>query len=1200
MRSAGQVIADRYEIQRHVGSGGMGEVYLALDRTLGRRVAVKVLPPDAEGDPVARERLRREARAAAALDHPFICKIHEVGESEGHSFIVMEYIEGDTLHQLASAQALPVRQVLDLTHALAQALEEAHNRGITHRDLKPGNIMVTRQGHVKVLDFGLAKQVTESAATESTGGGTMLTDPGTRVGTPAYMSPEQILGGSIDPRSDIFSLGVILHEIVSGVHPFKRETPSETMAAVLRDPPSTDGRDLEAVPGLRDVVHRMLSKACAERYQSMGELRAEIEALRERSWLSTPGATPAGAARPSLPAERTPFVARDAELAELRGALDHMLLGKGGIVLIGGEPGVGKTRLVRELQREAHQRGCITLTGHCYEMEGAPPFVPFVEYLEEIARLIPKAFRAALGDEAGEIATIVPGLRRLYPDIPPPLDVPADQQRRVSFNAFLEFLRRGTAKSPSVILFDDLHWADEPTVQLIHHIAPHLTSMRTLMVGTYRDVELDVKKPFARALETLVRQRLARRINLRRLPAEDVERMLTRMSGSPAPSSVVKVVFQETEGNPFFIEEVYQHLSEEGRLFDGQGQWRGDLRADTLDVPESVKLVIGRRLERLGEETRKILAAGAAIGRVFPLDVLQAIVDVDGDAVLDALEAAEQASLLSTHPGREVRYGFVHELIRTTLISNLSLPRRQRLHLRIADAIETLRGGANEAHVQALSHHLYQAGAAADLDRTAGALARAALQTHASGAFEEVIEICENLISLDLAGGSPHLATATECRGYALQALGRTAEARTVLEAAFQLFTRQEDVSGIERATSALSASYVYGGDLEQACHVIRRGLTHLPPSARGTALLRAQLPVSLSGLGNFDEAEAEIEELRHTAESSGDDLLMAHVLFCEAWLCRLAARFEQGVRCGQRAFECPPLPTEAQRIDFSWNHALGLYYCGRLAEAEPMVEQVEKDARRFGRPGAMWVMSVTRLNMRLMREGNLEAAIAGLRDLSNERWDFLTRHLSGVLNAYLGHEDAARDAFVEVASTQQQNYLAGIGVPARFASAALAGHTTDALVHFDDAMRWLPAETRFNGQGRWSAAMSVISGLAFLGDRERLATLDPLGRRLAAQFLPVDSFSVGPTNSDLSAGLTAAAAGDPARAAHHYERALAMARSAPNMLLEPMAQYWYGRLELETGRADSGRHRLHEAIARFTKLKMLRHVELATRAVAG
>lgn len=1202
MRSIGHVVAERYRIERHIGSGGMGEVFLAVDSVLGRRVAVKVLPQESEADPTARERLRREARAAASLDHPFICKIHEVGESDGESFIVMEYIDGDTLHQLMASTTLPVRQVLDIAHALAQALEEAHNRGVTHRDLKPGNIMVTRQGHVKVLDFGLAKQVTAGSPADSTGGGTILTDPGTRVGTPAYMSPEQILGGSVDPRSDIFSLGVILHEIVSGAHPFKRETPAETMAAVLRDPPSDAGRDLEAVPGLREVVHRMLSKACAERYQTMGELRAELDALRERSWLSTPAAGAPPSARPGIPAERTPFVAREVERAELRAALDQMLLGQGGMILIGGEPGVGKTRLVRELQREARQRGCLTLSGHCYEMEGSPPFVPFVEYMEEAARLVPQAFRAALGDDAGEIAAIVPGLRRLYPDIPPALEVPPEQQRRVSFNAFLEFLQRASRKSPSVLLFDDLHWADDPTLQLLQHLAPHLATMRTLMVGTYRDVELDVKKPFARALESLVRQRLARRISLRRLSAEDVEHMLTEMSGAPAPSSVVRVVFQETEGNAFFIEEVYQHLSEEGRLFDADGKWRDDLRADTLDVPESVKLVIGRRLERLGEETRKLLTAAAVIGRSFPLDLLQAIVEAGGDEVLEAVEEAERAGLLAAQPGRDARYGFVHELIRTTLVSGLSLPRRQRLHLRIADAIEQLRGGAVDAHLSALAHHLYQAGAAVQVDRTARILVKAAQQALASGGFEEVLEISEHLLSLELPPDDPSVAAARECKGQALWSLHRRDESRAEIDAAFQIYARLQDTGGIERTTIALGGSYVWGGNPDLATQFFRRGLAALPPGAIAANIaIRASLMQPLTTLGHlhFDEAHAEIEDMRTAAAALGMDALTAQVLTGEAWLWRSVGAFNQQSRCHARAFELLPPGASYQRTDLTWLQAYCDYYCGRFDRAEAGIEQVHSNARRVGHAGALWAVSLLAVNMNLVRGGDLARAVDDYKRLTSERWDFLNLLMTGHFHAYLGDRGAAWSAYQELVRTQpRQNYLAGTGDAALFAAAALFGEPS-ARALLDPALAWLPDESRFISHGRWGAAMSVIAGLAFLGDRQRLAQLDVLGRRLAEQHLHVDTISFGPNNSELCAGLTAAAAGDAARAERHYSEALRLARELPLALLEPTVQYWYGQFEIEHGRSESGRRRLEAAVAAFTALKMPLHRDRAARALA-
>ena len=179
-------------------------------------------------------------------------------------------------------------------------------------------------------------------------------------------------------------------------------------------------------------------------------------------------------------------------------------------------------------------------------------------------------------------------------------------------------------------------------------------------------------------------------------------------------------MFRETEGNPFFVEEVYQHLSEEGKLFDASGAWKADLRVDTIEVPEGVRLVIGRRLDRLGAHARTVLTAAAVIGRTFPLDVVQACVDLSDDEVLDAIEEAERAQLVAADTSqRTARYGFVHELIRTTLVNGLSLPRRQRLHLKIADALERLRAASLDSHASVLAHHLYQAGAVADTNRTA-------------------------------------------------------------------------------------------------------------------------------------------------------------------------------------------------------------------------------------------------------------------------------------------------------------------------------------------------------------------------------------------------------------------------------------------------------------------------------------------------
>ena len=231
-----------------------------------------------------------------------------------------------------------------------------------------------------------------------------------------------------------------------------------------------------------------------------------------------------------------------------------------------------------------------------------------------------------------------------------------------------------------------------------------LSSTPMLLIGTYRDVELEVTKPFAKTLETLLRQKQATRISLRRLAVGGVESMLAAMSGQQPPPSLARVVFEETEGNPFFVEEVFRHLSEEGKLFDEAGQWRPGLRVDQLQVPEGVRLVLGRRLDRLGVDARRILTTAAVIGRSFSLRLLEELENQKPDAALDAIEEAERAHLVSTEPaGRDMRYRFVHELVRQTLSETLSLPRRQRLHARVAEAIERVYSANLEPQASPLS-----------------------------------------------------------------------------------------------------------------------------------------------------------------------------------------------------------------------------------------------------------------------------------------------------------------------------------------------------------------------------------------------------------------------------------------------------------------------------------------------------------------
>jgi len=277
----------QYRVEREVGRGGMGEVYLARDARLDRPVALKLLPPSLTSDPGRARRLEREARAASSLSHPNIVTVHEFGESEGLRFIVTEYVEGRTLKELIGTGGLKLSQALDAAIQIASALEAAHRVGVVHRDVKPENVMVREDGYVKVLDFGLAKPTAKPGPAPPDGSGdtaptALITEPGVIMGTVAYMSPEQARGEEVDHRSDIFSFGVVLYEMVTGRRPFRGETVSHTMVAILeREPAPLSQYATDAPEELQRAVSKALRKDRAERYQTMGELLAELREVRE-------------------------------------------------------------------------------------------------------------------------------------------------------------------------------------------------------------------------------------------------------------------------------------------------------------------------------------------------------------------------------------------------------------------------------------------------------------------------------------------------------------------------------------------------------------------------------------------------------------------------------------------------------------------------------------------------------------------------------------------------------------------------------------------------------------------------------------------------------------------------------------------------------------------------------------------------------
>ena len=761
----------RYEVVRFLGEGARKRVYLACDLRLDREVAVALVKTDGL-DEIGLQRVRREAKAMARLgDHPHIVTVHDISDEKGRPLIVSQYMAGGSLAELieqAEGKRLPIEDAIRIGTEVARALEHAHASSVVHRDLKPGNVWLTETGTAMLGDFGLAVALDRSR----------LSSEGMMVGTVAYMPPEQATGRDPDVRADLYALGCVLYEMLCGRPPFLGDDAIAVISQHINTPPVAPSWHRSQIPpGLEQLVLDLLSKPPEDRPASATAVRERLEAVSAQSLATNEPAAALPQTARATSGTATPawlrFVGRERELASLRDAVEGSMSGRGAMLMIVGEPGIGKTRLAEEAGVYARLRGAQVLIGRCYESEASLPYIPFVQAIRSyVSERSPEALREELGDGAADVAKLVSEIRQRIPDLPEVPQVEPEQERFRLFESVTSFLVAASIANPLVLLLDDLHWADKPSLLLLQHLARKVPSSRLIILGTYRDIELDRRHPLSEMLASLRREHAFERVLLRGLSVEEVAAMLeagAQHELGPRGAPLAEAIHRESEGNPFFIEEIIRHLVETGGIYRRGDEWAiGADRIEDLGIPEGIKEVIGRRLSRLSEACNTVLSHGAVVGREFEFSVIGRMCGLDDDAMLAAIEEALEHQLIVDAEGRAgPTYMFTHALVRQTLYDELSLPRKQRLHLKAAQAIEEVHARNVEPYVSPVAVHYRTAGAAADPQKTIEYSLRAAMAAATIFGWEEAATHMHAALELMEEHGSP-----PEARARLLERLG--------------------------------------------------------------------------------------------------------------------------------------------------------------------------------------------------------------------------------------------------------------------------------------------------------------------------------------------------------------------------------------------------------------------------------------------
>jgi tetratricopeptide (TPR) repeat protein len=1008
----------RYQVKKFLGEGGKKKVYLVRDTSLDRDVAFALIKTE-KLDDATRARVNREARAMGRLgDHPNIVTIHDIGEHQGQPYIVIPVMPGgdvESLIEQAPEHRLPIEQAIAITRAVCRGLEFAHSKGVIHRDIKPGNIWLGADGTAKIGDFGLALAVDLSR----------ITQPGMMVGTVTYMPPEQAMGGKVTAKVDLYSLGAMLYEMVTGRPPFVGDDSIAIIGQHINTPPvSPSWHRADLPPALETLILQLLQKDPDKRPESATVVLQALEAIEAGK-----------AGKIEEPVQETPtenplyrrvFVGRESELKQLQSAFDGAISGQGALMMVTGEPGIGKTALCEQLSTYVTLRGGRTLVGHCYEAGSLSlPYLAFVEALRSyVLSRETKDLKEELGSGAADVARIISEIReRLKIRLRPQKD-PEEERYRL-LQGVSEFLSNAANVQPMLIVLEDLHDADKGTLEMLTHVSRNLAGARLLIVGTYRDVEVDRSHPLSAALAELRRVSTYGRLLLRGLNPDEVRRMMEGITRESVPWGLTEAVHRQTEGNPLFAQEVVRYLAEEGLIAQKEGRWRST--RDTpleMSIPEGLRDVIGKRLSLLTPECNQLLAVASVIGREFALETLKAVAGINEDIFVDALKEAVRLSVLEERSQRGlVRYRFTHAFFRQTLYEEMIAPQRLKLHQQVGRSLETLYAKRLKEHATELADHFSHSTDPADLAKAVSYAEMAAKRATEVYAYGEAVRLLEQALKVQEVLDPEDKARKCDlllALGDALLLAGE--HQRVVSTEAPQAFSLAEAIADHKRAAQAcllaMAGLAVYGTVLmasPEAAEWAARADRYAEPETIERAWADTMLGlVEISRASSIEEAEARLSRALDLARRLGDTETYWLTTAFWVWGAATLKHDEERLRLTEELAGQSRRGLSLQKLPFVLHQLVHTFLeFGQRGRAEATMAEIKTLADRSGQPNLL-IMCMFHEAIMSIWDGHLEQAVAIRKDMLTRAeemgvFEFALTWASFVLPARVHLGDAGR-----------------------------------------------------------------------------------------------------------------------------------------------------------------------------------------------